>query len=516
MKHLLLVTILLVCSNCLHKARIGPEYPQLQQMSEVQTGTMIHADSAEYQNKETKDTIEQMLEGGITRNDAIKIALLNNKTLQAKLEDLGLARSDLVQASLFSNPIFFGDALFPYKQVNGVSPCNNRNFKPFDFELFGYYNFADLWNVLLKKNVARDALQITIWNILGQIFTTIQQTRRAYDALLYAKILMEISQKNIEQITDTRKIIEKRSKSVVLATDFASVRLGRWKASLILYRRKFAAADVRLKQMLGLISPPPEPLKLTTAITAEWIEKIPDVITLQKLALRYRPELQQARITVKKFEDVIRLEKGKIFENIQGGFAVDLFSDGSKSAGPSLFFTFPAFNQNQGYISGAYYLHTQAIKRVIDLEIAVKAEVFEIYTALIQNIEQIDVYKSFIPQNEHLLETAQKKLSSVFNPGDIDIQMGAVVSGAAFYEIRVEYMDLYYGALNALSDLERAVGRRLDIDLPIDPDLISEEPRVPGSLGQEISSILESELARKASTEKTEKDTKKESQSNLL
>lgn len=505
MKLYLLILLLLVCSNCLHKSKIGPEYPQLQEMTEIQTGTPIFADSAEYQSKDTFDTIEQMLERGITRNEAITIALLNNKTLQAKIEDLGIARSELVQASLFSNPIFSGDALFPYQVPKNVSICENKKSDTSlltNVELFGYYNLSDLWNVLLRKNVARDVLQITIWDILSEVFNTIRQTRRAYDDMLYAQNLIEISKKNVEQITDTRKIIEKNSKSVVLATDFAAVRLGRWKAYLVAFQANLAAADVNLKKMMGLLLPPSEPIKLTTPITAEWFNKLPNVVTLQAMAMRYRPELQQARMLVKKYEDQVRLEKGQIFNNVNAGFSWETFSDGSKFAGPAFLFTLPAFNQNQGNISAAYYLHTQAQKRVIDLEIAVKAQVFELYTVIYKNIQQIDVYKSFIPQNEHLLETAQKRLAKVFSPSEIDIQLGAVVSGTAFYEIRLEYMDLYYDALDALSQLEQAVGRRLDIDLPIDPDLISQVTKPFGALSKEITR----ELTKDSSQQKVESE----------
>ena len=42
----------------------------------------------------------------VTRQDAIQIALLNNRHLQMSLDQLGVAESDFVQAGLFTNPSF--------------------------------------------------------------------------------------------------------------------------------------------------------------------------------------------------------------------------------------------------------------------------------------------------------------------------------------------------------------------------------------------------------------------------
>ena len=45
-------------------------------------------------------------EDGITEEDAVAIALWNNAAFQELLADLGIARSDLIQAGLLPNPEF--------------------------------------------------------------------------------------------------------------------------------------------------------------------------------------------------------------------------------------------------------------------------------------------------------------------------------------------------------------------------------------------------------------------------
>ena len=55
----------------------------------------------------------------LTVDDAVQIAMLNNRELQAVYSDLGLAQADLVQAGLFKNPILDAAILFP---LSGVRP----------------------------------------------------------------------------------------------------------------------------------------------------------------------------------------------------------------------------------------------------------------------------------------------------------------------------------------------------------------------------------------------------------
>src|SRR5690606_8587827 len=53
---------------------------------------------------ETKTTIRDLLARPLSADDAILIALLNNRGLQAALAEIGIAEADLVQAGRMRNP----------------------------------------------------------------------------------------------------------------------------------------------------------------------------------------------------------------------------------------------------------------------------------------------------------------------------------------------------------------------------------------------------------------------------
>jgi len=50
------------------------------------------------------DKVKDLLAGGITADEAVQICLLNNPGLQAAFMDVGMARADVVQSGLLSNP----------------------------------------------------------------------------------------------------------------------------------------------------------------------------------------------------------------------------------------------------------------------------------------------------------------------------------------------------------------------------------------------------------------------------
>src|SRR5687768_9175896 len=80
---------------------------------EQRTSIQIFWNNGTDLDKEASDKLSSLLKRKLTADDVVQIALLNNRDLQAVYSDLGVARADLVQAGLLSNPIFDAAVLFP-------------------------------------------------------------------------------------------------------------------------------------------------------------------------------------------------------------------------------------------------------------------------------------------------------------------------------------------------------------------------------------------------------------------
>lgn len=60
--------------------------------------------------------VQKMTEGALTIENAVRVALLNNRSLRATFQDLGIARGQLVQADLFPNLEIEAQVRFPQEQ----------------------------------------------------------------------------------------------------------------------------------------------------------------------------------------------------------------------------------------------------------------------------------------------------------------------------------------------------------------------------------------------------------------
>src|SRR4051812_27534990 len=76
------------------------------------TGQRVVWNQSSEDDSRATTAVNELLAQPLTPERATQIALLNNPTLQAAYEDLGVAQADLVQAGLLKNPVFDADAKF--------------------------------------------------------------------------------------------------------------------------------------------------------------------------------------------------------------------------------------------------------------------------------------------------------------------------------------------------------------------------------------------------------------------
>src|SRR5262249_43936952 len=94
-------------------------FPEVRAAVEERPATQVEWNQGTDLDQMAADRLRTMLQRKLTVDDAVQIATLNNRTLQAMYTDLGLAQADLVQAGLFKNPILDAAVFFP---LAGVRP----------------------------------------------------------------------------------------------------------------------------------------------------------------------------------------------------------------------------------------------------------------------------------------------------------------------------------------------------------------------------------------------------------
>ena len=141
------------------------------------------------------EDIEAVLADGLTLQEALRVALLNNRMLHAEFMSIGVAKADWVQSGLFSNPTFAFSAQFP--EGGGRS----------NIQASLAQNIMELWQIPRRKNVAQAALDEAIMRIAHRAAALAVETRSAYLSAVAARELSRIAQENLELATKSHATV---------------------------------------------------------------------------------------------------------------------------------------------------------------------------------------------------------------------------------------------------------------------------------------------------------------------
>src|SRR5688572_22884605 len=106
---------------------------------------------------EVGEEVRRLLAGTLTADEAVQVALLSNRELQAMYAELGVAQADLVQAGLLANPVFDGTAFFPL--AGG----------PVGLDLSVAMSFLDIFYLPLRKHVAKAQFEAAKLQVTGEV-----------------------------------------------------------------------------------------------------------------------------------------------------------------------------------------------------------------------------------------------------------------------------------------------------------------------------------------------------------
>lgn len=125
------------------------------------------------------DTIRAMLADSLTADQAVRIALLNNRSLQALYEEVGVAQADLVQAGLLRNPFFSVSTRFA-----GTGTTN--------LDLGIVQSFIDLFQRPLRRRVAAANFEATKLRVATEVVRFATDVRSSFYDLQGAEQLIEL------------------------------------------------------------------------------------------------------------------------------------------------------------------------------------------------------------------------------------------------------------------------------------------------------------------------------------
>jgi outer membrane protein TolC len=108
-KHFRLVTAMTSAAALLAGcASFSPDggFDKVSELTRERTGQAVAAQRSDAQAQAARERVAQLLAAPLTVDAAVEVALLNNRGLQAKFAELGIAEADLVRAGRLRNPSF--------------------------------------------------------------------------------------------------------------------------------------------------------------------------------------------------------------------------------------------------------------------------------------------------------------------------------------------------------------------------------------------------------------------------
>src|SRR6516162_4247614 len=94
----------------------GDAFRSVQQSVQKRSGKVVRWDEDQPAREQTLQNVRQLLRKPLTVDTAVQIALLNNRSLQATFQEIGLSAADVLEAAAIPNPRFDLAVRFPDKR----------------------------------------------------------------------------------------------------------------------------------------------------------------------------------------------------------------------------------------------------------------------------------------------------------------------------------------------------------------------------------------------------------------
>ena len=313
--------------------------------------------------------VTELLAKPLSADDAVQLALLNNRGLQASYFELGIGEAELVQASRLPNPGF----TFARLKGGDGTEIDRR------FDL----NLARLIALPTMRRLEAARFAQTQARVAAAVLTLAADTRRAWvqavaadEAVRYSAQVMQTAEASAElarrmaQVGNYNTLQRSREESF-----YADAALNAARAQ----QRQHAARE-RLTRLLGLWG-------AQTAFTLP--ERLPDLPgapaelpDAERTAIAQRLDVQAARTATEETARNLGLTKATRFVNVlEVGWQNNGFSQQPPQRGWEVSLELPLFDWGDARVARAQSVYMQALQRAAQTAIDARSEVREAYGA---------------------------------------------------------------------------------------------------------------------------------------
>ncbi len=380
------------------------------------------------------------MDDGLSREEAVAIALWNNAAFLEALSELGMARADLVEAGQLPNPTL--GLLFPYG--------------PKQLEFVVRFPAEAIWLRPARIKVATVDAEKVAHKLVQSGLDLARDVRVAYADLLAANATMGLAEEAVEIANGMLEIAEAR----VSAGEASKLEAVTAESDVREAKRTAASAPfdaTRAREKLGHLLGVPVPEGAVAGVVGRTLSLIPaSVDGLVEGALAARPDLRAAELALEAEGRRAGIEEVRI-ANFKAVF--DANGDASVfEAGPGVDqLEIPIFNQNQaGKIRAKAKVETAA-RHYLTVKDLVIFEVREAYVRAKQAREEALAWKSeMVPP----LRDAEGLARTAYKAGEVSF-LQVLETTRKLTAARLREAETEASFERAMAELERSAGYRL-------------------------------------------------------
>ncbi len=331
-------------------------------------GKEVHLTTSDADRELVASRVGELLAKPLSADDAVQIALLNNRGLQASFRELGVAEADLVQAGRLPNP--------------GFAFARKTQGSELEIERLFALNVARVIAIPLATEMERRRFEQTQRRVTMEMIGLASEVRRAYYMAVGAQ----------ESVHYQRQVMVAAEAGAELAGRMAQV--GNW-SKLQQAREQSFYADAALNFARGTQAQTAARERLTrlmglwgTQAAFELAERLPDLPLkaddlpdIEQTAMAQRLDVQAAKLATEQLAANLGLTKATRFINVlEIGVINNTFNSGAPNQrGYEIGLELPIFDWGDARIAKAEALYMQAVDRTAEAAVNARSEVRQAY-----------------------------------------------------------------------------------------------------------------------------------------
>lgn len=322
--------------------------------------------------------VDELLKSPLNADDAVQIALLNNRGLQATFFKLGIAESDVVQAGRLPNPGF----TFSRTHQGGEVEIDRSI----------VVNIARLIMMPATIQIEQRRFEQTKREVTMQVLSLASETRKAY----YTAVAADQTVVYMRQVKEAADAGAELAKRLLQAGNFNKLQQAREQsfyaeATLNLARAEQMKTRSRenLTRLLGLLE-----ATYTLPSRLPDLPKTPnEQVNMEQLAMSQRLDVQETVLNTEQLAKNLGLSKATRLINVLDVGAIhNTFNDKSAENGVEISLELPLFDWGDAKVTKAESIYMQAVNRTEQVAINARSEVREAYSIYRANF---DIAKHF-------------------------------------------------------------------------------------------------------------------------